>query len=219
MSRGGKAGAFALVGLIALFAGPVRCSASAEPMSDLAAKIQKLVTAELASMGCASAHDLVPGAPARALVPGEVMTVPYSGGRSFLVVAALAPTELPVPTELEYLRFAVRLDTAGQLVVTARPARADLAAAVAQALGAEGNAVASAAEALTRAGLHPPPERKSWPRALKRVTYDSRLPAVEFGSAPTSWSLIFEPRGPQGWNQVLLDGSGRRVTAVNGKPM
>ena len=170
-------------------------------------------------MNAATADALVPGAAPRALIAGEPHFSPYSQGRNAWVVVALAPSALTVPTELESIRFTVAVGAGGALTVTARPSRNDLATAVAGALESETRAVATAASALAESVGAPPPDRHSWPEALKRIAYDSRSQAEPYDGVGTSWSLIFEPwTEGHGWNGVLLDGKGARATHVNGKP-
>ena len=185
-----------------------------------AGPIAALVERELAQIDAATANDLVDGAPARKLVAAASFSLPYSDGKAVVVVIGLAPGapgNLPVPTQMESLRYLIGIQEDGSLKVAEAPDRADLEVAVGRVLVDEGKAMdaAAAAFAATKAPL--PPGRTSWTAALKSITYDSRLPRAKFYGDP-SWSLIFEDwneaRG--GWNMVLLD-AGLGVTMVNGR--
>jgi hypothetical protein len=194
---------------------PPGAAASAE-----AGPIATLVERELASIDSATASDLVAGAPARKLVAAASFTLPYSDGKAVVVVVGLAPGlpgNLPVPTQIESLRYLVGIQDDGSLKVTEAPARADLETAVARVLADEAKALDAAAGAFAAAGAPLPSGWTSWRAALKSVTYDSRLPRARFYGDP-SWSLIFEDWNEKrgGWNMVLLDASLKAQT-VNGR--
>jgi hypothetical protein len=185
-----------------------------------AGPIAALVERELAQIDAATATDLVDGAPARKLVAAASFSLPYSDGKAVVVVIGLAPGapgNLPVPTQMESLRYLIGIQEDGSLKVAEAPDRADLEVAVGRVLVDEGKAMDAAAAAFAAAKAPLPPGRISWTAALKSITYDSRLPRAKFYGDP-SWSLIFEDwneaRG--GWNMVLLDG-GLGVTMVNGR--
>jgi len=207
------------VGLVLLTG--ARASASEPPRKadDTEARIAALVRTELVAMHSATTADLLPGALSRPLVAAGTLTLPYSEGRDRIVVVGLAPGppgNLVVATQMESLRFLLRVERDGSLLVTGRPARADLVTAAARVLADEGHALVGARSALEAAGVPLPPGFSSWGGALRSITYDSRLPREQFVGDP-SWSLIFEDwneaRG--GWNMVLLD-AGLGVTMVNG---
>jgi len=171
-------------------------------------------------MQAATASDLIPAAPARPLVVAQWFALPYSKGKSLQVVIGLspgAPGQLPVPTELEYLRFAIALAADGVFLVTERPSRADLVTAATRALADEAQAITAAEAALVRAKVTLPASSSSWKAALRRATYDSRLPAGRQFGEPT-WNFIFDPWTDRGFNSVLLD-QRLGVIMVNGKPL
>ncbi len=211
--------AAAWTGLVILTGTAVAASPPAKG-DDTEARIAALVETELAAMHAATTTDLLPGAVSRRLVAAGTLTLPYSEGRGRIVVVGLAPGPpgaLAVPTQMESLRFLLRVEEDGSLLVTGRPARTDLVAAAEHVLVSEGGVLGAAQSAFDSAGVPLPPGFASWGAALRSVTYDSRLPRAQFVGDP-SWSLLFEDwneaRG--GWNMVLLDGE-LGVTMVNGR--
>jgi hypothetical protein len=170
-------------------------------------------------MKAATATDLVAGAPPRALVVAGTFTPPHGDGHGHIVLLGLAPGspgQLPVPTEMEYMRYSVRVE-AGKVTIFERPARADLVTAVERVLAQEGKAMEVADEALTAAKVALPAGASSWKEALQSATYDARLPRERFAGEP-GWQFIFAPRDESqgGWKSVLL-GADLRVTNVNGR--
>lgn len=162
------------------------------------------------SLHARTAADLVPGAPARALVIAESLRLPY--GDTTVYVVGLAPGEpgtLPVPTRIEHMRFSITSARAERAF-----AREDLVTATQRALADEGKAFAAAEAALIAAHVDRP--RATWKAALRSATYDARLSARDAAGSP-SWSFVFEPwDDKRGWNQVVLDAN-LGVTLVNGK--
>ena len=182
-------------------------------------RIADRVAADLRTAGAATASDLIPGAPARALVAASMFTLEHGDGRGRIVVLGLAPGppgELRVPTAMEYLRYFARVDGA-EVWISGRPERDDLVSAVTRVLADEAKALQAASQALTDAGVPLPPGFATWRDALHEVTYDSRLPRARFVGDP-NWSFIFEPwrEHEGGWNHVLLNGA-LRVQLVNGR--
>jgi hypothetical protein len=183
-------------------------------------RIEAVVAGELAAMHATTAADLVQGAPARPLVAADSFSPDHGDGRGRIVVVGLAPGEpgnLPIATELEYLRFTVRLDDGGTTVVGERPSRDDLVTAVRSVLADEGRAIEAAAAALTARKAALPAGRDSWRAALRGATYDARLPRERFYGEP-GWQFVFDPwdesRG--GYHGVLLDAK-LNVTSVDGR--
>lgn len=162
------------------------------------------------SLHARTAAELVPGAPARALVIASSFRLPY--GDTTVHVVGLAPGEpgtLPVPTQLELLRFSIS-GARTQRAFT----REDLVTATQRALADEGKALAAAEAALIAAHVERP--RATWKAALRSATYDARLPARDVVGSP-AWIFVFEPwDDKRGWNQVVLDAN-LGVTLVNGK--
>lgn len=196
--------------------GPGAAKAPAVTDGALAALVER----ELAALAAATADALVPGAPARRLVAAGSFALPYSDGRARIVLVGLAPGapgNLRVPTQMESLRFTVGVEDGGDLRVAERPARADLATAVARVVADEARAMAAAEAAFAAARVPLPPGHASWRDALRSITYDARLPRERFAGEP-GWHLIFEDwnEGRGGWNGVLLDG-GLGVVSVNGR--
>lgn len=157
-----------------------------------------------------TAADLVPRAPARPLVIAQSFALPY--GDTTMYVVGLAPGEpgaLPVPTQLEQMRFSIAGARAERLFT-----REELATAAQRALADEGKAFAAAEAALIAAHVERP--RATWKAALKTATYDARLPSRGAVGEP-SWNFSFEPwDDKRGWNQVVLDAK-LGVSLVNGK--
>lgn len=164
-----------------------------------------------------TAADLVPGAPPRALVIAHSFELPHGGDRTTMYVVGLAPGEpgqLPVPLQLEGIRFSITKSRESGLRSERLFARDDLITAVRRALADEGKAFAAAEAALIAARVELP--RATWKAALEHATYDARLPASSVAGEP-SWSFLFEPWDDRrGWNQVVLDAK-LGVTLVNGK--
>jgi hypothetical protein len=211
----------ALAALVALTVGarPTFAADAPKPSAE-ETRIAAVVEKELAALHASTATELIEGAPARTLVAASSFTLHPGDGRGWVVVIGLAPGppgNLARPTEMEYLRFLMRLEDDGVTTVTGRPAREDLITAVRVVLADEARAMDAAAAALTAAKVALPAGKSSWREALQRVTYDSRLPRERFVGDP-NWSFVFEPwdeaRG--GWNMVLLD-AGLGVEMVNGR--
>lgn len=171
------------------------------------------------SLRARTAADLVPGAPSRSLVIAHSFELPHGGDRTTVFVIGLAPGEpgeLPVPTQLEHMRFSITKSREAGLRAERMFTREDLVTAAQRALADEGKAFAAAEAALVAAHVERPLLHATWKSALKRSTYDARLPARTAAGEP-SWNFIFEPwDDKRGWNQVVLDAR-LGVTLVNGK--
>jgi hypothetical protein len=179
----------------------------------------ELVATDLAAAHAATATDLVPGAPPRALVVAQRFSPPRSNSALIVVIglAPGAPGHLLVPTAMEYLRYTITIGGDGSATITTRPDRADLVRAVTTVLNDEARAFDAAEAALVRARVTLPPGMTAWREAIRDVTYDSRLPAAQFGVVAPSWSFIFEPRSDtHGYNQVLLNDR-LGVQMINGR--
>ena len=212
------AGVFAV--LLAAAAGTRAEEAKTPPSPPPDPRLAALVERELAALAARTAADLVHGVAPRALVDAGSFTLPHSDGRARIVVLGLAPGppgNLPVPTQMEALRFLVGEGAGGELSVGERPARADLVTAVERVLADESKAIAAAEAAMTASGAALPPGRASWRDALRSATYDARLPRDRYHGEP-GWHFIFEPwdEAHGGWHGVLL-GPGLAVQSVDGR--
>lgn len=183
------------------------------------ARIAEAVAGELRSLHASTATELIEGAPARPLIVVGSFALEHGDGRGRIVLLGLAsgpPGDLGVPTEIEYLRYTVRVEDDG-IKIFERPRRDDLVTGVTRVLADEAKAMDAAAAALTAENVELPAGRANWRAALRSVTYDARLPRARFAGEPM-WSFVFEPwrESQGGWNFVLLD-AGLSVRTINGR--
>ena len=202
-------------------ADPDAATATAAPIpaDELARRVGEVAVHELAALRAVTAAELVPGAPARALIAGAARALPYSGGHTLqvpILLAAGPPARLRVPTDLS-INLVMAVAPNGSISTTARPTREDLVTAVSLALGGEAQALKVASAALDAAHVALAPGTRSWADALTFAVIDARVPRAQLVGQP-SWHLMFGPWDPaHGWNSVLLDANSFRVTLVNGR--